>query len=184
MTKYKFISSAFISALFIALISCNEGKKQGSEAKETEVLPEDIVEMRDDQIKLAHIETGTIETRSLSGTLKVNGSIIGEGNVHGPASSTPNALARFTDTSGKTITDSVVILDNAGNMTGVNNLTATLVYADLQGTASAAAFGIPLAIIPADIDLTIALYIDVCIAVAIGSVKSCPKLTGASVFNH
>ncbi len=73
MTKYSFISSIFISTLFIALISCNGGKKTGGEAKETEVIPEDIVEMRGDQIKLANIQTGAIETRSLSGTLKVNG---------------------------------------------------------------------------------------------------------------
>ena len=37
------------------------------------MLPEDIVELRADQVKLANIETGSIELRSLSGTLKVNG---------------------------------------------------------------------------------------------------------------
>jgi hypothetical protein len=46
MTKYSFISSAIISAFFIALVSCNEGKKPGNEAKVAEVLPEDIVELR------------------------------------------------------------------------------------------------------------------------------------------
>ena len=50
-------------------------KKSGTETKEAEVLPEDIVELRDDQIKLANIETGAIEMRSLSGTLKVNGTV-------------------------------------------------------------------------------------------------------------
>ena len=73
MTKYNFISSILISALFISIISCNGGKKPSSEAKESEILPEDIVEMRDDQIKLANIETGVIENRSLRGTLKVSG---------------------------------------------------------------------------------------------------------------
>jgi len=75
MTKNKFISSAIFSVLFIALISCNGGTKGAVETKEEEVIPEDIVELRGDQIKLANIETGTIETRSLSGTLKVSGTI-------------------------------------------------------------------------------------------------------------
>jgi RND family efflux transporter MFP subunit len=75
MTKNKFISPAILLVLFIALISCNGGTKGAVENKEEEVIPEDIVELRADQIKLAKIETGAIETRSLSGTLKVNGTI-------------------------------------------------------------------------------------------------------------
>ena len=72
MSTYKF-KSIFIIASFLAVFtSCgNAGKK--AETEETEVLPEDIVELRDDQVKLAGIETGSIEQRSLSGTLKVNG---------------------------------------------------------------------------------------------------------------
>jgi cobalt-zinc-cadmium efflux system membrane fusion protein len=38
-----------------------------------EVIPEDIVELRADQIKLANIETGTIVMQSMSGKLKVSG---------------------------------------------------------------------------------------------------------------
>jgi cobalt-zinc-cadmium efflux system membrane fusion protein len=72
MTTYKFKQLLLISILFLAVISCGKGKPAESEAKE-EVLPENIVELRADQIKLAKIETGTIEMRSLSGTLKVNG---------------------------------------------------------------------------------------------------------------
>jgi cobalt-zinc-cadmium efflux system membrane fusion protein len=78
MTKYKFISPAILLVLFIALTSCNGGTKGAVETKEEEeeeVIPEDIVELRADQIKLANIETGSIETRSLSGTLKVSGTI-------------------------------------------------------------------------------------------------------------
>ena len=76
MTKYNFISSVIISAFFIGFVSCNGGAKGGAtETQEVEVLPEDIVELRDDQIKLADIETGSIEMRSLSGTLKVNGTV-------------------------------------------------------------------------------------------------------------
>ena len=37
------------------------------------MIPEDIVELRADQIKLADIKTGAIELQSLSGTLKVSG---------------------------------------------------------------------------------------------------------------
>jgi cobalt-zinc-cadmium efflux system membrane fusion protein len=72
MTTYNFKLSIFISVFCIALVACNRNKKSITE-KETEVIPEDIVEMRDDQIKLANIQTGKIEMRSLSATLKVNG---------------------------------------------------------------------------------------------------------------
>ncbi len=75
MTKLNFISSTFVIALFIILVSCNAGKKVGLEPKEPEVIAEDIVELRDGQIKLASIEMGSIENRILSGTLKVNGTV-------------------------------------------------------------------------------------------------------------
>ncbi len=73
MTKYKFKLSTIILAFLITFTACNGGKKQNVETKETEVIPENIVELREDQIKLANIEIGTIELRSMSGTLKVNG---------------------------------------------------------------------------------------------------------------
>lgn len=73
MTKYNFISKTVILSLIIALASCGGGKKSEGKTEETEVIPEDIVELRGDQQKLAGIETGAIELRSLSGTLKVNG---------------------------------------------------------------------------------------------------------------
>lgn len=72
MKKYSFLSIAIISVLFIVLLSCKGGKKTDKEVKE-EVIPENIVEMRDDQVKLANIETGLIEMRQLSSTLKVSG---------------------------------------------------------------------------------------------------------------
>lgn len=71
MTKYKFISAAFLLVVIAALSSCKGGRNSDSESEE--VLAEDIVEMRDDQIKLAKIETGKIELRSMSGTISVNG---------------------------------------------------------------------------------------------------------------
>ena len=73
MSKYRFITTAILSVLFVGLISCNAGKKDNSEAEEAEILPEDIVEMRADQIQLANIETGAIEDHLLCSTLKVSG---------------------------------------------------------------------------------------------------------------
>lgn len=73
MSKYKFITVSFLVVLVTVLAACGGSKKTDEENKEVEVLPEDIVEMRFDQIKLADIQLGKIETRSLSGTTKVNG---------------------------------------------------------------------------------------------------------------
>lgn len=70
MTKYKLTYVLFNLILILSLISCKLGKKAEESA---EVIPEDIVEMRADQINLANIETGPIQNHSLSGTLKVNG---------------------------------------------------------------------------------------------------------------
>lgn len=75
MTKYKIISPIIILALVLSFTSCNEKKKAVVETKAAEVIPEDIVEMREDQIKLAGIQSGNIELRSLSGTLKVTGTV-------------------------------------------------------------------------------------------------------------
>ncbi len=58
--------------LLLTLISCTSGKKTEI-AVPTEVIPENIVEMRADQIALANIQTGPLELRSMSGTLQVNG---------------------------------------------------------------------------------------------------------------
>jgi len=73
MKTYRFVQTFVLTAIISILVSCNGGKKANQEIKEAELLPEDIVELRDDQIKLANIETGLIETRSLSGNLKVTG---------------------------------------------------------------------------------------------------------------
>lgn len=71
MSKNRYITSL----LLMALIACNGTPKKAGKSKAEEVIPEDIVELRSDQIKLANIETGAIEMRSMSGTLKVNGTI-------------------------------------------------------------------------------------------------------------
>jgi membrane fusion protein, heavy metal efflux system len=75
MTKLSFIKFFIFGGLLIALISCNGANKEVSEASNTEVLPADIVEMRADQIKLANIELGSVEKRSLGKVLKANGVI-------------------------------------------------------------------------------------------------------------
>ncbi|NEW83616.1 MAG: efflux RND transporter periplasmic adaptor subunit [Mariniphaga sp.] len=73
MTQNKFAAVILISVFFTAFVSCSGGTKGADETKEVEVLPEDIVELRADQIKLADIETGTIEMQLMSGKLKVSG---------------------------------------------------------------------------------------------------------------
>lgn len=73
MTKFKIRSAILITAAFFAIVSCSGGKEGSNDKKEEEVLPEDIVELRGDQITLANIETGSVEMQSLSGKLKVSG---------------------------------------------------------------------------------------------------------------
>lgn len=73
MSKYSLKCLALTAFLASGLISCFNGQKSNSPTKSVEVIPEDIVELRADQIKLANIQIGAIEMRSLSGSLKVNG---------------------------------------------------------------------------------------------------------------
>jgi cobalt-zinc-cadmium efflux system membrane fusion protein len=75
MKTSKFISVASFILCCSLLLSCKGGKENKEEAAVVEVLPPNIVELRDDQVKMAGIETGSIEWRSLSGNLKVNGSV-------------------------------------------------------------------------------------------------------------
>ncbi|MCX6303452.1 MAG: efflux RND transporter periplasmic adaptor subunit [Bacteroidetes bacterium] len=75
MKKYFSITAIASIILLALLVSCNQGKKANPEVQATEILAPDIVELRADQVKLANIETGAIEMRSLSGNLKVNGSV-------------------------------------------------------------------------------------------------------------
>lgn len=74
MIKSSFRLSIIISGFIISSLSCTNGdNKPDLDAAEAEVLPDNIVELRDDQIKLADIQTGSVEMRSVSNTLKVNG---------------------------------------------------------------------------------------------------------------
>ena len=51
-------------------------------------------------------------------------SVVQVGDVIGAASATDNAITRFNGTTGKVIQNSLVIVDDTGNVTGVNSLTA------------------------------------------------------------
>ncbi len=63
------------AVIVIFCISCNSRKVPSSEAENNEMLPDDIVEMRFDQIKTAEIDTGSVQLKSLNNTLKVSGKI-------------------------------------------------------------------------------------------------------------
>ncbi len=73
MKKFSSRVTIIFLGFLILLGSCNKGNKPAAGTNSTEILPEDIVEMREDQIKLANIELGAVEMRSLSNILKVNG---------------------------------------------------------------------------------------------------------------
>ena len=73
----------------------------------------------------------------VGGNLKVNGDTIGGiGTLNGPSSSTQNAAARFANTTGNTLANSPVIIDDTGNISGINTLNATQINANLNGTAT------------------------------------------------
>ena len=61
--------------LLAGLASCGKTAKDAGSPAANEVLPDTIVEMRNDQIKLAGIETGTVEMRNINNSLKVNGAV-------------------------------------------------------------------------------------------------------------
>ena len=75
MTKFSYKTIVFILGLILSSVSCRNGGKPVSENKAAEVLPDDIVELRADQIKLANIELGAVEMHSLGNILKVNGTV-------------------------------------------------------------------------------------------------------------
>ena len=74
MTKfYLNVSVVFLGFLFV-FASCNKNKAVAT-TNTAEVLPEGIVELREDQIKLANIELGAVGMEPLGNILKVNGII-------------------------------------------------------------------------------------------------------------
>lgn len=74
MLKYRLILLFTLSA-FLVLQSCGKSGNKNSKEGEEEVLPENIVELRDDQAKLAGIELGSVERKQVKGSLKVNGTV-------------------------------------------------------------------------------------------------------------
>lgn len=75
MKSSDFRNLLIIPGILILLVSCNKGMGKAEQSAEAEVLPEDIVELRQDQIALAKVEFGTAELKSMGNTLKVNGKI-------------------------------------------------------------------------------------------------------------
>lgn len=77
MTTSKSLQVFILFLLPFSLLSCSGGKNQAeaAEGAAEEVLPENIVELRADQIKLANVEFGTAEMRTMGNTLRVNGII-------------------------------------------------------------------------------------------------------------
>jgi len=75
MTKEIYKFSIIILSVIISLNSCENGNRKIVSNPVAETLPDNIVELREDQIKLADIQTGVIELRSVTNTLKVNGII-------------------------------------------------------------------------------------------------------------
>ncbi|HPT15288.1 MAG TPA: efflux RND transporter periplasmic adaptor subunit, partial [Bacteroidales bacterium] len=74
MKKHSIIMAlAIIISTGTTFVSCSGKKAPATEAETEEVLPDDIVELRDDQQKAAGIELGSIEMRPMKGLLKVNG---------------------------------------------------------------------------------------------------------------
>lgn len=73
MKKYPLIFKYIVTSAVIFLYSCHMADDQKAENRGTEVLPDDIVELRDDQIKLANIGLGSVEMRTIASTLKVSG---------------------------------------------------------------------------------------------------------------
>lgn len=58
----------------VIIYSCSTGTSAVA-TEEEEVLPDDIVELRADQIALAKVEFGSVEMREMGNTLRVNGTI-------------------------------------------------------------------------------------------------------------
>jgi membrane fusion protein, heavy metal efflux system len=73
MINFNYKIYMILLGLMFSGVSCSSGDKSLAEAAIAEVLPDDIVELRDDQIKLAGIQFGSVEMRSVSNTIKVNG---------------------------------------------------------------------------------------------------------------
>ena len=75
MLKASFANNILVCTIVMTCISCTGKNSINNSAETAELIPDTIVEMRDDQIRLAGIDTGSVEMRFLYATLKVNGII-------------------------------------------------------------------------------------------------------------
>jgi len=75
MTRLNYFILAAVTGVSLIVSSCTGESKSAPVTKEVEILPEDIVELREDQIRLAGIELGSIEMQALGNILKANGTI-------------------------------------------------------------------------------------------------------------
>jgi len=76
------------------------------------------------QINAGEVVSPELEKKIIAVT-KTGGSSGAMGDVRGPASSTDNAVSRFDSTTGKLIQNSVVIIGDTGNVSGVGTLNAS-----------------------------------------------------------
>jgi RND family efflux transporter MFP subunit len=70
-----YLSFGITPLLIISFFSSCTGPGGGKENAAAEVIPDSIVELRNDQIKLAGIDTGSIDKRFIHSTLKVSGKV-------------------------------------------------------------------------------------------------------------
>jgi membrane fusion protein, heavy metal efflux system len=75
MAMINYSIPSLVVGLSFIMASCNIKSKPAADLAAAEVIPDTIVEMREDQIRLAGIELGSIEMRSIGTELKINGII-------------------------------------------------------------------------------------------------------------
>ncbi|MDD4645666.1 MAG: efflux RND transporter periplasmic adaptor subunit [Bacteroidales bacterium] len=73
MKRINFRKIELLAMMALLISACSGGPKPVATTEAEEVLAEDIVELRDDQIKLAKVELGVLEMKTLGNSLKVNG---------------------------------------------------------------------------------------------------------------
>ncbi len=120
MSKYRFLKSALFAFFLLSMMACSGN--QSTAEKEDENLPDDIVELRNDQIKLANIELGTIEERALAGSLKVSGIV----------AVAPNDLATVSAPMGGFIKSTNLVAGNSLTKGQVLALIENQAFVDLQ----------------------------------------------------
>lgn len=87
-------------------------------------------------VTITSVQDGDVLTYDSGSGDWINQTPAGGGDFSGPASSTDNAVVRFDGTGGKTGQNSVVIIDDSGNVTGLGTLnTLNLPSSDFSGVS-------------------------------------------------